>query len=298
MINLFEDFKNLNIIDRSFLELGRRYNKVNMGNNMPITPESEIVVSRVEPHKFSTILELLNNNDDIAGVVVRAHNRQLIFVTANRNTIRNMGGGYSNYLGVLSYNAYKNYNDHGYDRLIRTDAEAPIKTAISRTVKSFYDKMASTVKKKWDVLIIYKDKNVEDKRNQRSEYQSGRVLTPKEAGYDEYINKLNAAFQKRAEAYIDSLRPNTTNANELKEFLLSRLKINKIKFKGKTYVLYNTDMGYPESLFCYKLENNNSDNEATLIYVKIELKGLKPEIIDVRVTPDRYGSYRWANSIM
>lgn len=298
MINLFEDFKNLNIIDRSFFELGRRYYKVNMGNNMPITPESKIVVSKVEPHKFSTILELLNNNDDIAGVVVRAHNRQLIFVTADRNTIRSMGGGYSNYFAILSYNAYKNYNDHGYDRVIRTDAEAPIKTAISRTVKSFYDKAAPTVKKKWDILIIYKDENVEDKRNQRSERQQGRVLTPKDEGYDTYIDNLNTAFQKRAEEYIDSIRPNTTNVNELKEYLLSRLKINKIKFKGKTYVLHNTDMGYPTSLFAYRLENNNSDNEATLIYIKIELKGLKPEIVDVRVTPDRYGSYRWANSIM
>lgn len=291
MINLFEDYKNLNMLDRSFF-IDNYNNSVNFrGSEM--SPESKIVVSNVSPHRFSSIMDIINNNEDIAAIVVRAHNRQLLLISKNNSVKSIYGYRYNNYVAVFSANAYDNYNDHGYSKLLRIDSEAQVKTLISRTVKAFYEKAPEGVKKKWDILIVYKDENVNKKMIDRKNAKQDRVITPHEKGYSEYIERLQNLFQQRAEIYIDSRRINTTNSEEIKKYLMSKIKIEKLKFKGNTYRAYEQSFNYPYGKFRYVSEDDTV--EPRIISISVEFEGLKLKIKEIRTSNNRWDSFRDMN---
>ena len=294
MIKLFEDLKNLNMIDRSFFMDGGRMEKL---KQITMTPNSRIEVSKILPHKFTTVMEKLSE-DDVAAIVIRAHKRQLLFVTKDARIGKVMNGYYNyNYYVVMSDYAYTNCNSHDYRKTTSYNTEAPAKTQISRTVKDFYDRVAPEgTKKSWDALIIYRDEQVNDLRQKRAEMNKNRVYVPSDGRkYSDFIDNLESAFQERAVKYIDAHRPNIQNAEELKQLMMKVSKLDKIKYKGNIYTYSDSQASLTNRYSSYvRYVANNDDREIVnpqVIYVMLTFKGIMPQIVDVRASEYRYTNY-------
>lgn len=284
MMKLFEDYKNLNMIDRSFLN---RYDNM---NRSIITPNSKIEVNSVSPHRFTTVMEILKQ-PDVAAVIVRAHNRQLLFVTAKREIVRSATGFHHDYGAILSDYARRNLNNYGYGTQTATDSEAAIKTIISRFVKVFYEKAPEGTRKKWDILVIYKDPDVEDIRTTRQDRKEDIVLTPKDKGYEEYIYKLNTAFRERAKNFIDSRRPDLHSTEDFKQFILNNVKLDRLKFNGEIYKFDDEQLSIDKDSYSY-LKYIDERNNKKVLYVMLEFNGIIPTVKEIRISPYRYGSIR------
>ena len=161
MAILLENLGNLNRIDKSLL----LYNNNRSRNEKPImylgdsgiTENSRVEIDRISPHNFTTLMEKLDTDSSIGAIVVRAHGRQLCLVTKLKLYTKS---SYDYFLKFSEYSLQQlKMNDfYSWSGLIYNDRMAPIKTAISRCVKSFYDNIAPEgTKKKWDTVIIYKD---------------------------------------------------------------------------------------------------------------------------------------------
>ena len=294
MIKLFEDLKNLNMIDRSFFMDGGRMEKL---KQITMTPDSRIEVSKILPHKFTTVMEKLSE-DDVAAIVIRAHKRQLLFVTKDERIGRVMNGYYNyNYYVVMSDYAYTNCNSHDYRKQTSYNTEAPAKTQISRTVKDFYERVAPEgTKKSWDALIIYRDEQVNDLRQKRAEMNKNRVYVPSDGRkYSDFIDNLESAFQERAVKYIDAHRPNIQNAEELKQLMMKVSKLDKIKYKGNIYTYTDSRVSLTNrgtSYIQYVATNDDRGRvNPQVIYVILTFKGIMPQIVDVRASEYRYTSY-------
>ena len=294
MIKLFEDLKNLNMIDRSFFMDGGRMEKL---KQITMTPNSRIEVSKILPHKFTTVMEKLSE-DDVAAIVIRAHKRQLLFVTKDARIGRVMNGYYNyNYYVVMSDYAYTNCNSHDYRKITSYNTEAPAKTQISRTVKDFYERVAPEgTKKSWDALIIYRDEQVNDLRQKRAEMNQNRVYVPSDGRkYRDFIDNLESAFQERAVKYVDAHRPNIQNAEELKQLMMKVSKLDKIKYKGNIYTYSDSRVSLTNrgtSYIQYVATNDDRGRvNPQVIYVILTFKGIMPQIVDVRASEYRYTSY-------
>ena len=282
MMKLFEDYKNLNILDRTLLHKYRGGEVIPL-KNAPITPNSEIYIERVTPHNFTNAMSMLED-ESIAALVFRAHNKQLIMVTKNSELIKKYGY-YNEYMAVLTNYAYQKCNDHYGTQFIRSDREAPIKTAVSRIIKTFYDKAPEGTKKKWDVLVVKVDPNVEQLQMNRANAQQGSVPTPSDAGYDRFIEKLNNDFQQRAKEFIDSRRPDHQNINDIAQMMTTQTKWNKIKVRGIVYQLYDTQIyiGNDENNMSYlqyrAIDGLNVPDKQRQLYVFFRFQGFTPVFI-------------------
>ena len=298
MIELFEDYKNLNMLDRTFLMQNRsNANPINL-KDVSITPNSEIYIEKVTPHNFTTAMALLED-ETIGALVFRAHNRQLVMVTKDKQLIRKYGF-WDEYMAILSTYAYSKCNTHYGNRYIRSEREAPIKTAVSRVIKSFYEQAPEGTKKKWDVLVIKKDPNVEQQRMDREEAKTGRVLTPHDAGYDNFIKMLNNKFKHEAEQYINSKRPDNQNIQDIGEYLLNNKKMDKIKVRGITYRLIEKQLevgnkDYLSYMVYRTVDEENTPPKQYNLYIFLQFDGFMPRFIKA-VPGDRWTTARMAKN--
>lgn len=285
MIKLFEDYKNLNMIDRSFLMPRRRNNTVSL-QDINVTPNSKVVINPIEPHKFSTIIDIYESQkDQIAMIIVRAHNRQLLAVyPVGRDSIGRQMNSYSYKDFVIQFTpfAYQKCQMHyWYSEQEATDSVAMVKTMISRTVKRFYELVAPEgTTKKWDCIFVYNDPDVQNQRQKRHLSQINRVLTPSDPDYDRYIRSLQDMFRTRAQKWIDDHRIDAKNATDIKK-LLKGIKNDRIKFRGEIYNMISRDMGkYPNFELVYGINDDGNIDEKHPYYIIIELvfQGLKPTI--------------------
>ena len=285
MIKLFEDYKNLNMIDRSFLMPIRRNNTVSL-QDINVTPNSKVVINPIEPHKFSTIIDIYESQkDQIAMIIVRAHNRQLLAVyPVGRDSIGRRMNSYSYKDFVIQFTpfAYQKCQMHyWYSEQETTDSVVTVKTMISRTVKRFYDLVAPEgTTKKWDCIFVYNDPDVQNQRQKRRSSQINRVLTPSDPDYDRYIRSLQDMFRIRAQKWIDDHRMDAKNATDIKK-LLKGIKNDRIKFRGEIYNMTSRDMGkYPNFELVYSIDDDENIDEKHPYCIIIELvfQGLKPTI--------------------
>ena len=285
MIKLFEDYKNLNMIDRSFLMPTRGSNTVSL-EDINVTPNSKVVINPIEPHKFSTIIDIYESQkDQIAMIIVRAHNRQLLAVyPVGRDSIGRQMISYSYKDFVIKFTPFayqKCQMNYWYSEQEVTDSVATVKTMISRTVKRFYELVAPEgTTKKWDCIFVYNDPDVQNQRQKRRSSQINRVLTPSDPDYDRYIRSLQDMFRIRAQKWIDDHRIDAKNATDIKK-LLKGIKNDRIKFRGAIYNMTSRDMGkYPNFELAYSIDDDGNIDEKHPYYIIIELvfQGLKPTI--------------------
>lgn len=299
MMKLFEDYKNLNILDRSLFNTYRNGDTFQMQGS-PITPDSEIYIEKVTPHNFTTAMAMLNDMS-IACLVFRAHNRQMIMVTKNHDLIRKYGY-YSDYMAVLTNYAYNKCNEHYGNNIIRSDKEAPIKTAVSRTIKAFYEKAPEGIRKQWDVLVVKVDPNAGQKQMSRAQSKDGRVPVPSDKDYDGYMEMLRAGFEERVGQFIDSRRPDHQSIDDIANFMLNNKKFNTIKVRGIVYKLIDSSIhinsdGEDNSMsyFVYRTTDaTNTPEKAYNLYVFFRFNGFKPEFTKA-VPTDRWTSVRQAS---
>ena len=294
MMKLFEDYKNLNILDRSLFNTYRNGDTFKMQGS-PITPDSEIYIEKVTPHNFTSAMAMLDD-ETIAALVFRAHNRQLIMVSKNNDLIRKYGY-YQDYMAILTNYAYNKCNDYYDGVVVRSDREAPIKTAVSRIIKSFYEKAPEGTRKQWDVLVIKVDPTYRQKPLDRAKSKEGSVPVPSDLNYGSYMDKLRDAFNQRAREFIDSRRPDYQSIDEIANFMLSSNMFKTIKVRGIVYELQNehlelnTEGRENRSYLLYKTTDaSKTPSEAYYLYIFFRFNGFKPEFIKA-VPGDR-----WTNS--
>ena len=303
MAILLEDLGNLNRIDKSLI----LYNNSRNNGKTPImflgdsvvTEKSRIEIDRITPHNFTTLMEKLDTDNSIAAIVVRAHGRQLCLVTKMKLYTKS---SYEYFLRFSEYSLHQlKMNDfYSWTGFIYNDRPAPIKTAISRCVKSFYDNIAPEgTKKKWDTVIIYKDETVNDKINDRKNAKQGMIPNPGEEGYDDFISKLRTDFEKKCKEYIDKVRQNTTNKQEISEYLMTHAKVNAFKFNNYTYNWEDEDYARVGRKFTVTYIRNDFDNGQDYdvaprkMKLRFNWKGFVPYLEEVLFTND---SYRYSSS--
>lgn len=291
MIKLFEDYKNLNMIDRSFLIPAHRSDTVSL-QGMKVTPNSKVVINPIEPHKFSTIMDIYESQkDQIAMIIVRAHNRQLLAIypyadgyTHEYADIATKMISYVNKQFFIQFTPFayqKCKMSEWYSEWESTNSVATVKTIISRTVKRFYELVAPEgTTKKWDCIFVYNDPAVQQQRQNRRSSQINRVLTPSDPNYDRYISSLQDMFRTRAQKWIDDHRIDAKNAADIKK-LLKGIKNDRIKFRGEIYNMTSRDMGrYPNFELVYRMneDGNVDEKHPYCIIIELEFQGLKPTI--------------------
>ena len=292
---LLENLGTLNRIDKSLVIFNDyRNNQMMYLGATGITEKSKVEVDRITPHNFTTLMGKLDEDNSIGAIVVRAHGRQLCLVTKLHLYSKS---GYQYFLKFSSYateklNMNQYYSGYGF---IKNDRMAPIKTAISRCVKTFYDDVAPEgTRKKWDALIIYKDENVDSTRIKRAESQKGMIKNPHENGYDDFVTDLKADFEKRCKEYLDKVRINTTNKAEIADYLMNRAKVDTFKFNNYTYTLRDEDSARVGQRFRETYIRNDYDNGVDYniapkrLRLTFKWKGFIPYIDSVEYSNERY----------
>jgi len=300
---LLEDLGNLNRIDKSLLLYNDRNGEghpMNLGAT-GITEKSRIEVNRITPHNFTTLMGMLDDDDSIGAIVVRAHGRQLCLVTKLHLYSR------QSYVYFLKFSDYamqrvKMTDYYTYSGFLKNDRPAPIKTAISRCVKGFYDNIAPEgTRKNWDTVIIYKDETVDNTRNKRAESQKGMIKNPGENGYEEFEAELKNQFKERCRDYLDKVRPDTTNKQQIIDYLMNRANIDKFKFNGYTYNLEDGDYGKVgnrfREIYVRQVFDNGADYDKAPRKIRLTFnwKGYVPYIDYIEYSNDvyRYSSNTW-----
>ena len=298
---LKEDYENLNRLDSSFFnnESGRKVIKL---EHASITPKSKVVIDKIVPHTFTHVLELLDTQEsEIGAIIIRAHKRQLCLLTKDLNAFDFSSSWNKKYGAIFSDYAYDTVGvkRYYYNRLWTFESGNQLKTAMSRCVKTFYDDIAGEgVRKSWDAIIIYKDPEVFNLRNQRTDSRKGIVPLPGEKNYSDYVDKLKSQFHLRCAEFLDERRPNTTNKQEIYNFLKNDRTLDNLKFKNINYAKWGSDMnniGNGSKFYVYYKRDLSSKEKEAIGYEALEhipeflkiifvWKGLTPELDSVWYT--------------
>ena len=279
---LEEDFKNLNMIDRSLIS------DLKLKTSKNFSPDSEVIIDKVKPierHSFNTIMEIVKE-DDVGAVVFRAARRQLLLIGYD------VGEDFSR----NNYNKfYVKFSDYAMDKIddVRrypqeqtVDSEAVVKTMISTAFLGFFNDADKSVKKVWDLLVIKKS-DVSEMRKQRKQNQENIAVSPKDKEkYKEYLMKLKKDLEARLEKYVDSKRPEIKSKEDILKVFTSARGMSKIRINGKLFALTkrtsnssNTEITLNYDLVNYK---ESSDDEIKNIRIIISYESIFPVIKDVR----------------
>ena len=280
---LEEDFKNLNMIDRSLIS----NLKLKTSNNF--SPDCEVIVDKVKPierHSFNTIIEIVKE-PDVAAVVFRAARRQLLLIgykvgeDFNRSNYNNFFVKFSDY-AMDRIDDVKRYPDEQ-----TVDSEAVVKTMISTAFLGFFKDADQSVKKVWDLLIIKKS-DVSPLRQGRKESQKDIAVLPKDKEkYAEYLKKMKNNLEARLERYIDSKRPELKSKEDILKLFTTSKAMNKIRVNDKLYKLTKrtSNSNNTEITLNYDLDEKSAtslDTDIKNIRIIISYKSIFPEIESVR----------------
>ena len=280
---LEEDFKNLNMIDRSLIS----NLKLKTSNNF--SPDCEVIVDKVKPierHSFNTIIEIVKE-PDVAAVVFRAARRQLLLIgykvgeDFNRSNYNNFFVKFSDY-AMDRIDDVKRYPDEQ-----TVDSEAVVKTMISTAFLGFFKDADQSVKKVWDLLIIKKS-DVSPLRQGRKESQKDIAVLPKDKEkYAEYLKKMKNNLEARLERYIDSKRPELKSKEDILKLFTTSKAMNKIRVNDKLYKLTKrtSNSNNTEITLNYDLDEKSEASLGTdikNIRIIISYKSIFPEIESVR----------------
>lgn len=292
---LLEDLGNLNRIDKSLVLFNDQRSKQLMYLGATgITENSRVEVDRITPHNFTTLMTKLDEDNSIGAIVVRAHGRQLCLVSKLQLYAQH------NYQYFLKFSNYaidkldmRGY--YSYSGFLKNDRMAPIKTAISRCVKAFYDNVAPEgTRKNWDTVIIYKDETVQGTLDKRRKQKQGIIPTPHDENYGDFINNLKNSFNQKCQEYLDKVRVNSTNAEEIVNYLMNRKSVEKFKFNGCNYEKYDSDyarVGQTFNVTYKRIESGrNIDNQVNPLRIRLvfDWNGYVPYVENVLYTNSSY----------
>ena len=286
---LQEDYKNLNIVDRSLIK------KLNLSKSNLISPDSEVIVDKVKPrevHNFDRVLEIAEQ-DDVAAVVFRASRRQLMIIGWDVSEDFGIRYGDGFYVGFSDYAMDTISELERFQQYQNVDSAITVKTMMSAAFLGFYGD-DETAKKVWDILVIKKCDNAE-LRDKRTKAQQGAVPLPNEnEKYEQYLKRLKYDLQNRLEKYIDSKREEIHSKADIERLFTSNKAMKKMKICNRMYELFNTVLlTHPTGIqYEYrKIEGpvmaGDRDKYCKLV---IEFKGIYPFVKSLTISDSIYSS--------
>lgn len=282
---LQEDFKNLNVIDRSLI------NGIEINRSDDISPDSEVVIDKVAPkerHNFNTVLDMLENDDDVGYIVFRASRRQLMIIGYMNKKDNSTNNGF--YVGFSDY-AYDIIDELGrYQQKQTITDRMTVKTMMSTAFLGFYAD-DETAKKVWDILVIKKDSK-RGLRDDRTKSREGVVPLPKEKGYDTYIQQIKNELDIRLDAYIDSKRPKIQSKEDVMKLFTTEKALKKIRIDDSLYKLLTKNLTDDELIYTYQKMGTDYWNKDVDKYciIKFGFNGIYPYVKSIEIRPETFGS--------
>lgn len=310
---LFEDFGNLNRIDRSLIinNSGSWSKGVQYDYKRGVGPNSEVKIIELRPHNFTSLINYIKNNDDISFIVLRCHKKQLLAISYGQNN-GGYGKPYDNWSIKFTRLAWERIGSNlSFPRTgrgtssiyngITTDSEATAKSILSKTVSFFYDNIAKegTIKQ-WDIIAVYKDNSISNTREERMKSKDGIVPLPHDANYNFFIDRLKDSFKERCREYILNNRHNYSSKEELINDIMNKGLIKEIKYKGINYRYYdaNTKLGDNNSSNFWEYKAVKSNSNPDYIYIEFGYNGIIPYIKGIKAHDISSPSYgRWGASV-
>jgi len=310
---LFEDFGNLNRIDRSLIiNDTESWNKgLQYDYRRGVGPNSEVKIIELRPHNFTSLINYIKNNNDISFIVLRCHKKQLLAISYGKNS-GGYGRTYDNWSIKFTKLAWDKIGSNlSFPRTSRgtssisngitTDSEANAKSILSKTVTYFYNNIAKegTIKQ-WDIIAVYKDDSISNTREERMKSKEGIVPLPHDENYKSFINRLKESFKERCREYILNNRHNYSSKEELINDIMNKGLIDEIKYKGINYKYNdaNTILGDNDSNNYWEYKAVKADSNPDYIYVEFGYNGIIPFIKSIKAHDISSPSYgRWRASI-
>lgn len=277
---LNEDYKNLNMIDRSLIsevDLKEEYCQISI--------DSPVEVNKVkDPHSFSHAIEILEQ-DDVGGIVFRASRKQLCLIYKT-----NLNANYK-----MVYSDYAYYNIEGIfassnkTRYCSINSDEPKRIISNLFLKAYGD--LEGVKKVWDILVIKKSPKT-DLRDIRKYRKDNNVPLPDDKEYGLYINGLKSNLNDRLVKYKESKMPNLKSKEDFMNYFITQERLQKIKLKDTIYVLDSRDVANNGSriTFIYSRKTNPSNLPFDYIFIRVDFDGIHPRITDIFGSNKRYSN--------
>lgn len=300
---LEEDYKNLNMIDRSIIrgiDLSHR--------DLDFSMDSEISVDKVFDvddegkkvnHTFSKIIDILNQ-DDVSAIVFRASRKQLCLI-GKEGLQHAMKKSYEgDVVIILSSFIYDKVEDMYNMNRVMTSSLERVKSIIKTLFEKAYpDDYVG--KKVWDIIVIKKDSK-KDLRREREDSQKGIVELPGKDGsaqrakYQDQLRNLAQDFQEKLILFKDKKMKNINFPDDVMKLFTNDKNMQNIKFNGKVYRLRETSVPRNEQeikldLF-YQYDNRRYDPienvRETILAIQIGFNGIYPYVDKVYLAPNTY----------
>ena len=285
---LFEDYNELHKINRVILDklisTTSRSDKSKlkyMNSYYGISNNSKIYIDTLKRteggksiHTWKHATEVILSNDDVAGIVLRSNKRQLLGIFKRGSTYKLIPSQYA-----IDLNSFNNLN------LSTTTSETSslisVRNKMAGVVKAFIEEHPNA-KKNWDIMIVMKDKNIDDLTTKREAQKANVEVKPNEKGYIEYIGKLKDNLQQRLEFYVNNKMKNVKTVDELKQIIDSDpgIFVKKIKVAGLIYELsdMSSDISRSQQRFgavaTYKIQQPKGVSTPDYYYTFYETRNL------------------------
>lgn len=286
---LEENFGNLNVLDKSFLyfierdfDTGNYLNKTLNIKGSLITPESKVEVDPVSPHNMKRLVEILDDFT-VAFIVFRINRKQLCLITTNKK-IYNQDYALSRILVKINtiYDDIVGSADMQY-----FDNDEQLKRWLKYVYEKYKDKVETTKKPVWDILVVRNDINVSKKWSNRDENKEGIIPTSKDKeAYRNFLLSYQHAWKIKCEKWYAEHRTDAQTPNEIKN-LLMKSRVSSFKFKGNLYVIFGGQITYigidekNERFLFYHKEGVRKEGELNGFAIGYKFKGLTPQITGI-----------------
>ena len=286
---LEETYGNLNVLDKSFLYWVDPYenkDKTMELKNTEVSPESEVKIDPVKPHTMKHLIEILNEYN-VAFIVFRINKKQIclisimslygMFYTDSKYKVK-ANPIYNDLTRVSNFNVYKD--------------DAQLKSWLNNIYKEYVNHFETTKKPVWDIIVVYKDKNVSKKWDERHNNKQGYIPTPKEKErYRVFLMDFQYALNEKRKKWVESHKKDAQNIDELKKILYQQCNIEKIKFKGNIYKMqdYGKSFLYTNKVQYIKYVYEDEKIPVQSLLIKYKVIGLNIKILGIYYS-EKYSS--------
>lgn len=288
---LTEDYRNLNMIDRSIIR------QIDLSNNvdLDLSIDSDIEVNKVYDineegkkvnHTFTKLIEILKQ-DDVSAIVFRASRKQLCLIGKSNilNTVK--PGVYGEYIVIYSSFGRRVLGNNN----IRLVSEGSLRHTLKEIFDAAYgeDYVGSKV---WDILVIKKDSKFDLKNKRLASKEDivqlpGKPFSTQNDKYKAQMNRLAYELSERLKKYKDSKKGELKFPNDVMKLFTSNENMKRIRVSDRIYQYNSRSTGTEDGIFTVYLYymydgetygNENVPDDERILTIEIGYNGIYPEV--------------------
>lgn len=292
---LTEDYRNLNMIDRSIIR------QIDLSKNvdLDLSIDSDIEVNKVYDvneegkkvnHTFTKLIEILEQ-DDVSAIIFRVARKQMCLI-GKQGVINGVKSGYSADCIVIyssyGYNIMGNKSGYSRTKLI---SKSSIKQILKDIFNSAYgeDYVGSKV---WDILVIKKDSKFDLKKKRLASREDivqlpGKPGSTQDDKYRAQMNRLAYELSERLKKYKDSKKGELKFPNDVMKLFTSNENMKRIRVSDRIYQYNSRTTGTEDGIFTVYLYymydgetygNKNVPDDELILTIEIGYNGIYPEV--------------------